>query len=83
MHLYGGKSFVCLQLEFEWYLWTKYFNINCHSVIGIEIETIASFNRMKQLCGDISLIVKAMKLCPAVEVRNHVQLDYSFPQPSC
>ena len=39
-----------------------------NSVIGVEIETIASFNQMKQLCGDISLIVKAMKLCPSVEV---------------
>ena len=38
------------------------------SVVGIEIETIARFNRMKQLSGDISLIVKAMKRCPSVEV---------------
>ena len=36
--------------------------------IGVEIKTIASFNRMKQLCDDISLVVKAMKLCSSVEV---------------
>ena len=40
------------------------------SVVGIEIETIARFNRMKQLSGNISLIVKAMKRCPSVEVSS-------------
>ncbi|CAB4001880.1 la-related 7 isoform X7, partial [Paramuricea clavata] len=49
----------------------------------VEIETIASFNRMKQLCGDISLIVKAMKLCPTVEVIDDkwVKPSQSLPEP--
>lgn len=34
----------------------------------IEIATIASFNRIKQLSDDITLVVKAMKLCLSVEV---------------
>ena len=47
----------------------------------IEIKTIASFNRMKQLCGDISLIVKAMKLCPTVEVVDDKWVKLSQPLP--
>ena len=47
----------------------------------IEIETIASFNRMKQLCADISLIVKAMKLCPAIEVIDEKWVKPSRPLP--
>ena len=44
----------------------------------VEVETIANFNRMKQLCSDISLIVKAMKLCPAVEVSMNEMLNQLY-----
>ena len=44
----------------------------------VEVETIANFNRMKQLCSDISLIVKAMKLCPAVEVSIKEMLNQLY-----
>ncbi|XP_028393116.1 la-related protein 7-like [Dendronephthya gigantea] len=47
----------------------------------VEIKTIASFNRMKQLCDDITLIVKAMKLCPSVEVIDDKWVKPSQPLP--
>ncbi|XP_046861129.1 la-related protein 7-like isoform X2 [Xenia sp. Carnegie-2017] len=48
---------------------------------SIEIGTIANFNRMKQLCGDFSLVVKAMKRCSSIEVIDEKWLKLSKPLP--
>lgn len=52
--------------------------LNVFFPTGIEIATIASFNRIKQLSDDITLVVKAMKLCLSVEVSLEGYLNIVF-----
>lgn len=47
----------------------------------VEIATIASFNRMTQLCSDLVLVVKAMKMCPSVEVIDDQWVKPTRPLP--